>query len=79
MDRLNGEPAKGLLREIMLSRPICSSDVLEHVLQEYEKKINERKLRASSGKGRTKGDLEAAQNRILYLRKQEKESGIQRD
>jgi len=79
MDRLNGEPAKGLLREIMLSRPICSSDVLEHVLQEYEKKINERKLRASSGKARTKGDLEAAQNRILYLRKQEKESGIQRD
>jgi len=48
-------------------------------LQEYEKKINERKLRASSGKARTKGDLEAAQNRILYLRKQEKESGIQRD
>ena len=79
MDRLNGEPAKGLLREIILSRPICSVDVLEHVLQEYEKKINERKLRASSGNARAKGDLEAAQNRILYLRKQEKESGIQRD
>jgi hypothetical protein len=79
MDRLNGEPAKGLLREIILSRPICSVDVLEHVLQEYEKKINERKLRASSGNARAKGNLEAAQNKILYLRKQEKESGIQRD
>jgi DnaB-helicase binding domain of primase len=79
MEKLNGEPAKGLLREIILSRPICSVDLLEHVLQEYEKKINERKLRVSSGDARAKGDLEAAQNRILYLRKQEKESRIQRD
>jgi hypothetical protein len=67
METLSGEPAKGLLREIILSRPVCSDESLENHLEEYENNIRERNAKA-------KGDLEAAQNRILYLRKKEKDS-----
>jgi len=75
MEKLSGEPAKELLREIILSRPICSADTLENAVKEYENNARERKLSASFKDAMAKGDLEA-QNKILYMRRQHNDSAI---
>jgi DNA primase len=75
MEKLSGEPAKEILREIILSHPICSADTLESTVKEYENDVRERKLSASFKDAKAKGDLEA-QNRILYMKKQHNDEAI---
>jgi DNA primase len=68
LDRLSGEPAKGLFREVMLAPSIFSDDMVEKVLSDFEDKVQRLKLSAKNQAARAKGDFESL-NRVLQLKK----------
>jgi DNA primase len=68
LDRLAGEPAKGLLREVMLAPPIFSDDLVDKALSDFEDKVETLKLAASHQEARAKGDFESL-NKVLQVKK----------
>lgn len=64
LERLGGEPASDLLREAMLSSPICQPDEVDQALKEFEDKIH--RMRISETKKRALGNIEEA-NKIPKL------------
>jgi DNA primase len=68
LDRLSGESAKGLFREVMLAPSIFSDDMVEKVLSDFEDKVQRLKLSAKNQEARAKGDFESL-NRVLQLKK----------
>jgi hypothetical protein len=64
LERLSGEPASDLLREAMLSSPICQPDEVDQALKEFEDKVH--RMRISESKQKALGNIEEA-NKIPKL------------
>ena len=64
LERLSGDPAADLLREVMLSSPICQPEEVNQALKEFEDKVHRMKI--SESKQKALGNLEEA-NKIPKL------------
>ena len=64
LERLTGDPAADLLREAMLSSPICQPDEVDQALKEFEDKVQ--RVKISESKKRALGNIEEA-NKIPKL------------
>jgi len=58
LDGLSGEPAADLLREAMVSPPICQPEEVDQALKEFEDKVH--KMRISESKQKALGNIEEA-------------------
>ena len=67
-ERLPGEDARGLFREVMVSRPIFAGEMVEKVLCDFEKKVEELKIATCHQEARARGDF-VSLNKILDIKK----------
>jgi DNA primase len=68
LEKLSGEAAKGLFREVMVSTPIFSAEMVEKVLCDFEEKVEKLEITSTHQQARAKGDF-VSLNRILDLKK----------
>jgi DNA primase len=68
LEKLRGEAAKGLFREVMVSTPIFDAEMVEKVLCDFEEKVEKLEIASTHQQARAKGDF-VGLNRILDLKK----------
>lgn len=69
MDRLDKDPAKEQLREILVMPPICGDEEVQQAVSEFETKAQRIKMSRLSSEARKQGDIESL-NRLLELKRQ---------
>jgi hypothetical protein len=68
LEKLPGEAARGLFREVMVSTPIFAGEMVEKVLSDFEEKVEKLKIASTHQEARARGDF-VSLNRILDMKK----------
>ncbi len=74
LEKIAGEDARGLFREVLVSAPIFAGEMVERVLSDFEEKVEKLTIATIHQRAKARGDF-ASLNKILNMKKKRETLG----